>query len=198
MLKPMLVTNVSRRLKRRRQNTKRVRNPARLRVRSYSWNDAQKPDVSCSNFMHHDIMHVNITSSWFPITVSHAHTHITCTCRSWTCKNTILSFHRNVFISEAAVEHETAILHLPQHRIVVPFKVAHSWICMDTGSEFNANGETDCAAVTPVRYSDYFEYEAMLYKLEWTDKTTAGEVLSEFECPRSLKSPQTYLMTLLA
>lgn len=69
---------------------------------------------------------------------------------------------------------------------------------MDTGSEFNANGETDCAAVTPVRYSDYFEYEAMLYKLEWTDKTTAGEVLSEFECPRSLKSPQTYLMTPLA
>lgn len=168
------------------------------RVRSYSWNYAQKPDVSCSNFMHHDIMHVNITSSWFPITVSHAHTHITCTCRSWTCKNTILSFHRNVFISEAAVGHETAILHLPQHRIVVPFKVAHSWICMDTGSEFNANGETDCAAVTPVRYSDYFEYEVMLYKLEWTDKTTAGEVLSEFECPRSLKSPQTYLMTPLA
>lgn len=165
------------------------------RVRSYSWNDAQKPDVSCSNFMHHDIMHVNITSSLFPITVSHAHTHITCTCRSWTCKNTI---HRNVFISEAAVGHETAILHLPQHRIVVPFKVAHSWICMDTGSEFNANGETDCAAVTPIRYSDYFEYEAMLYKLEWTDKTTAGEILSEFECPRSLKSPQTYLMTPLA
>lgn len=75
---------------------------------------------------------------------------------------------------------------------MVPFKVAQSWICMDTGSELNAKGETDCAAVTPVRYSDYSEYEAMLYKLKWTDKTTAGEVLSEFECPHSPKSPQTH------